>query len=37
MEHSVFIYDLAPTVAYLLGFELNEYISGAPLVKAFMN
>jgi predicted AlkP superfamily pyrophosphatase or phosphodiesterase len=37
IEHPVFIYDLAPTVAYLLGFELNEYISGTPLAKAFMN
>lgn len=37
MEYPVFIYDLAPTVAYLLGFELNEYISGKPLADAFMN
>ena len=37
IEHPVFIYDLAPTVAYLLGFELSGYISGTPLIDAFIN
>lgn len=37
IEHPVFIYDLAPTVAWLFGFELNDWITGAPLVNAFQN
>jgi predicted AlkP superfamily pyrophosphatase or phosphodiesterase len=37
IEQPVFIYDLAPTVAWLFGFELNEWITGAPLVDAFQN
>ena len=35
IEHPVFIYDLAPTVGWLFGFELNEWITGSPLVNAF--
>lgn len=31
IDHPLFIYDLAPTVAMLLGFELNGWISGKPL------
>lgn len=37
LDHPVFIYDLAPTVAYLLGFELNEYISGKSLTDVFVD
>lgn len=35
IDHPIFNYDLAPTVAYLFGFELNKWISGQPLVDAF--
>ncbi len=35
IEHLVFNYDLAPTVAWLYGFELNEWITGKPLRDAF--
>jgi predicted AlkP superfamily pyrophosphatase or phosphodiesterase len=35
IEHPVFIYDLAPTVGWLFGFELNEWITGNPLVDVF--
>ena len=37
INHPVFIYDLAPTVASLLGFRLNEWVSGKPLVDAYIN
>lgn len=37
IEHPLFIYDLAPTVAWLFGFELNEWISGNPVEDAFSN
>jgi len=33
----VFTYDLAPTVAWLFGFELNPRVTGKPLVDAFRN
>jgi len=35
IKHPVFNYDLAPTVAWLFGFQLNEWISGRPLIDAF--
>lgn len=31
----VFIYDLAPTIAWLYGFPLNEWVTGKPLQSAF--
>jgi arylsulfatase A-like enzyme len=36
INHPVFNYDLAPTVAWLLGFQLNEWVSGKPLKDAFI-
>jgi predicted AlkP superfamily pyrophosphatase or phosphodiesterase len=33
--HPVFNYDLAPSVAWLFGFQLNEWVSGRPLRDAF--
>ena len=35
MKHPVFTYDLAPTVAWLFGFKLNEWVTGRPLINAF--
>lgn len=35
IKHPVFNYDLAPTVAWLFGFKLNEWITGKPLSDAF--
>ena len=35
IKHPVFNYDLAPTVAWLFGFQLNDWISGKPLIDAF--
>ncbi len=35
INHPVFNYDLAPTVAWLFGFQLNEWVSGKPLKDAF--
>ena len=35
IKHPVFTYDLAPTVAWLFGFELNEWVTGKPLKDAF--
>ena len=32
----VFIYDLAPTIAWLYGFQLNEWAMGRPLKSAFV-
>ena len=36
IEHPSFTYDLAPTVAWLFGFELNEWVTGKPLSNAFL-
>ena len=36
IEHPSFTYDLAPTVAWLFGFQLNEWTTGAPLKDAFL-
>jgi predicted AlkP superfamily pyrophosphatase or phosphodiesterase len=36
MKHPVFTYDLAPTVGWLFGFKLNEWVTGKPLVDAFL-
>ncbi len=36
IDHPVFTYDLAPTVAWLFGFQLNEWISGKALTDAFI-
>ena len=36
MKHPVFTYDLAPTVAWLFGFDLNEWVTGKPLTDAFV-
>jgi len=35
IKHPVFTYDLAPTVAWLFGFQLNEWVTGKPLKDAF--
>ncbi|MGV8095848.1 MAG: alkaline phosphatase family protein [Mangrovibacterium sp.] len=35
IPHPVFTYDLAPTVAWLYGFQLNEWVTGRPLKSAF--
>lgn len=35
IEHPAFTYDLAPTVAWLFGFQLNEWTTGAPLKDVF--
>jgi len=35
IKHPLFTYDLAPTVSWLFGFQLNEWISGKPLADAF--
>ncbi|OFX30044.1 MAG: hypothetical protein A2W90_15160 [Bacteroidetes bacterium GWF2_42_66] len=35
MKHPVFTYDLAPSVAWLFGFKLNEWVTGRPLKDAF--
>lgn len=34
IKHPVFIYDLAPTVASLLGFRLNGWVSGKPILDS---
>ena len=36
MKSPVFNYDLAPTVAWLFGFQLNEWVTGKPLKEAFL-
>jgi predicted AlkP superfamily pyrophosphatase or phosphodiesterase len=35
IDTPVFTYDLAPTVAWLFGFQLNDWVTGKPLKKAF--
>jgi len=35
MKRPVFTYDLVPTIAWLFGFQLNEWVTGKPLVDAF--
>lgn len=35
INHPVFTYDLAPTVAWMFGFQLNDWVSGKPLLDAF--
>ena len=35
IEHPAFTYDLAPTVAWLFGFHLNEWVTGNPVKDAF--
>ncbi|MDD4191342.1 MAG: sulfatase-like hydrolase/transferase [Mangrovibacterium sp.] len=35
IKHPVSIYDLAPTIAWLYGFQLNEWVTGRPLKSAF--
>lgn len=35
IEHPSFTYDLAPTVAWLFGFQLNEWTTGVPLKDVF--
>jgi len=35
IKHPVFIYNLAPTVGWLFGFELNEWITGKPVIDVF--
>jgi predicted AlkP superfamily pyrophosphatase or phosphodiesterase len=35
IKHPVFTYDLAPTIAWLFGFQLNEWVTGKPLKDAF--
>jgi predicted AlkP superfamily pyrophosphatase or phosphodiesterase len=37
IKHPVFTYDLAPTVAWLFGFQLNEWVTGKPLKDVFSN
>ncbi len=37
IKHPVFTYDLAPTIAWLFGFQLNEWVTGKPLKDAFTN
>lgn len=36
INHPVFNYDLAPTIAWLFGFKLNEWVTGKPLTDAFI-
>lgn len=36
IKHPVFTYDLAPTIAWLFGFHLNDWITGKPLKDAFI-
>jgi predicted AlkP superfamily pyrophosphatase or phosphodiesterase len=35
IQHPVFTYDLAPTIAWLFGFQLNDWVTGKPLADAF--
>lgn len=35
INHPLFTYDLAPTIAWLFGFQLNEWVSGRPVKDAF--
>ena len=35
INHPVFTYDLAPTIAWLFGFQLNEWVTGKPLKDTF--
>ncbi len=35
-NHPVFTVDMAPTIAWLLGFQLNEWVTGKPLKDAFL-
>lgn len=37
IKHPLFNYDLAPTVAWLFGFKLNEWVTGKPVTDAFVN
>ncbi len=36
IKHPVFTCDLAPTIAWLFGFKLNEWVTGKPLFDAFL-